>query len=129
MGLLSKLLRPGADPAPVIEAARSAPSTALPEAIDEDDEFCLGSGAVMAPQVPAEKRGAEKRRHPRVVQTTAGGAYGVPRYWVFGGRECYEDPNDETSTMSLDEARDKAAMPRPDLEGKVELPRYLKSRA
>lgn len=129
MGLFSKLLRPSADPAPAIEAGRSMPPPVPRDAGDDDEEFCLGSGAAFTPQAPAEKRGAEKRRHPRVVQTTAGGAYGVPRYWVYGGRDCYEDPSDEASTMSLDEAREKAAMPRPDLEGKVELPRYLKARS
>ena len=120
MGLFSKLLKPG----------HAAQKLAEPDRTDasDDEDFVLGGGTEDAPKGPAEKRGAEKRRQPRVVQTTAGGAYGVPRYWVYGDRECYEDPNDDSATLSLDEAKEKAALTRPDLEGKVELPRYLKKR-
>ena len=121
MGLFSKLLKP----APVAEK----PADTHRADASDDEEFVLGSDTKIEPKGPAEKRGAEKRRHPRVVQTTAGGAYGVPRYWVYGDRECYEDPNDDSATLSLDEVNEKAALSRPDLEGKVELPRYLKKRS
>ena len=120
MGLFSKLFRPG----------NSAEKPAEPDRADaaDDEEIVLGGAPKCEPKGPAEKRGAEKRRHPRVVQTTAGGAYGKPRYWVYGDRECYEDPSDDSATLSLEEAKEKAAMSRSDLEGKVELPRYLKRR-
>ena len=120
MGFFSKLLKPGA----------AAEKPAEPDRADasDDGEFVLGGGIQGEPKDPAEKRGAEKRRHPRVVQTTVGGAYGAPRYWVYGGHECYEDPNDDSATLSLEDAKEKAALSRPDLEGKVELPRYLKRR-
>ncbi|MEO8101220.1 MAG: hypothetical protein ABI790_01770 [Betaproteobacteria bacterium] len=120
MGLFSKLFRHGS----------AAEKPTGPDRVDaaDDEELVLGGGTESVPTGPAEKRGAEKRRHPRVVQTTAGGAYGKPRYWVYGGGDCYEDPHDDSATLSLDEAREKAAMSRPDLDGKVELPRYLKER-
>lgn len=120
MGLFSKFLKPGT-------AAEKQSESAKVDAPD-DEEFVLGGATASGPKAPTEKRGAEKRRHPRVVQTTAGGGYGKPRFWVYGGGECYEDPNDDSATMSLEDAKQKAAMPRPDLEGKVELPRYLKKR-
>ncbi len=120
MGLFSKFLRPG--------TAAEKPAKPDRDDVPDDDEIVLGGGTQGEPKDPLEKRGADKRRHPRVVQTTLGGAYGKPRYWVYGGRECYEDPSDESATLGIEEAKDRAAMPRPDLEGKVELPRYLKNR-
>lgn len=123
MGLFSKFLKPG-----TTTEKPATPDRADAPSAGEEEEFVLGAGPASAPKGPTEKRGAEKRRHPRVVQTTAGGGYGKPRFWVYGGGECYEDPNDDSATMSLEDAKQKAAMPRPDLEGKVELPRYLKKR-
>ncbi len=120
MGFFSKFLKPG--------TAAEKPDTPVQAEAPEEEEFVLGGGSVPEPKGPTEKRGAEKRRHPRVVQTTAGGGYGKPRFWVYGGGDCYEDPNDGSATLSLDDAKEKAAMPRPDLDGKVELPRYLKKR-
>ena len=120
MGLFSKPLRP----------RTAAEKPAEPDRADtsDDEALVLVGGPQDEPEGPAEKRGAEKRRHLRVVQTTAGGAYGTPRDWVYGDRECYEDPSDDSATLSLDEAKEKAALSRPDLEGKVELPRYLERR-
>ena len=120
MGLFSKLFNAG--------GVADKPVTLSREEAPDDDEIVLGAGAKDEKKGPAEKRGAEKRLHPRIVQTTAGGAFGSPRFWVFGGRGCYEDPKDESKTLSFDDAKEKAAMPRPDLEGKVELPRFIKIR-
>lgn len=120
MGLFAKLFSSGA-----VADKSVAPSR---DEAPDDDEIVLGASLKDEKKGPVEKRGADKRQHPRIVQTTAGGAYGHPRFWVFGGRGCYEDPQDESTTLTFDEANAKAAMPRPDLEGKVELPRYIKMR-
>ena len=121
MGLFSKFFNSGDDAAKPV-------SLSMDEGPD-DDEIVLGAGTKDEKKGPVEKRGAEKRLHHRIVQTTAGGAFGDPKFWVFGGRGCYEDPKDESKTLSFDEAKEKAAMPRPDLEGKVELPRFIRMRS
>ena len=120
MGLFSKLFKSG-------EAADKSVTPSRDESQDEE-EMVLGADTSYKELGAVEKKGAEKRRHPRIVQTTSGGAYGVPRVWVFGGRECYEDPKDESKTLSFDDAKENAAMPRPDLEGQVDLPRFVKNR-
>lgn len=120
MGLFSKFFNSGGG------AAKPAPRSM--DETPDDDEIVLGAGIKDEKNGPLEKRGAEKRLHHRIVQTTAGGSFGDPKFWVFGGRGCYEDPKDESKTLSFDDAKEKAAMPRPDLEGKVELPRFIKMR-